>query len=220
MPNGLGITPTTPINRAYIRDFRGPAPNVTSYSESMKWLALRHNAFLVADQLAFFASSASPAVELADFRGGTGKIYHHRIIGKGRMDTAVASAVTLGPSKAGLEPEKYGIVIPNPFFPIPPFIPDPVRVLIEMLPTEQTFPVLGDGDSTVPYHGAIGRTLAGDDRLYILDLGQHDALINAPPTLNTGGTMGLLQQLLDGTACSQSQAPASFLSQNQFDEIV
>lgn len=226
--NGLGTPTLKPANRAYIRDFRTgalpflpPAPgNIATYTASMNWIgrlpdtingvptgATRHNAFLAADQVAFFASPASTPIELGDFRSGTGAIYHHRIIGKGRMDTTVGSVVNLGPSLAVLNLPAFGIA-------------DPASIITEFVPTEHTFPVLGDGDSTVPYHGAIGRTLPSDDRVYILDGGQHDDLINKVPALSVGGTMGLLQLLLQGLACSQPQAPASYRSQNQIAEII
>ena len=94
----------------------------------------------------------------------------------------------------------------------------------EYVPTEWSWAVHGDGDSTIPYHGALGLTLPSDDRVYILNGVKHGDLTNVPEVLGSPGAspagFGLLQLLLLGLACSQPQAPAAFRSQNVVTEIV
>jgi hypothetical protein len=107
------------VNRAYVRDYRLiiGAGEIKSYAASMDWIAGRHNSpgppgapgGLTGAQMAFFNPPLGSPVNLGDFRTGTGAIYHHRIIGKGRMDTIVATVVTLLPSIASGFPVPYGI---------------------------------------------------------------------------------------------------------------
>jgi hypothetical protein len=173
---------------------------------------------LAGAQVAFFNPPSGPPVGMGDFRSGTGAIYHHRIIGKGRTDTIVATAVTLGPSDACAAPILFGAL-------------DPLGECI--IPTERSQPVLGDGDSTIPYHGALGRTSSSDDRVYVLENNdvvdkvhgvEHGHLPNVAEVLGTTGVSppvkGLLQMLLEGSACSQPQAPLVFQSQNDVTEII
>jgi hypothetical protein len=217
------------VNRAFIRDYRvnlippyvGPG-DVTSYAASMRWTALapdplslirapRHNATLAARQVGFFNPPAGPALAMGDFRAGTGAIYHHRIISKGRMDTVVATVVAMLPSEAGLNPITYGIT-------------NPLSIAVELTPNERSWKVEGDGDSTIPYHGALGMTLAADDRAYIIDGILHGDIPNIPEVLGDATASppvkGLLQFLLEGSICSQTQAPPVFVSQNTAVEIV
>lgn len=213
------------VNRSYVRDHRLlGAGDIKSYAASMDWIASRHNApgptgapgGLTGAQIAFFNPASGPPINLGDFRAGTGAIYHHRIIGKGVTDTTVATFVTHLPSIASAFPSIYGI--------------DPIRLLAELVPTEHSWAVHGDGDSTIPYHGALGITLPSDDRVYIIDLptstnssAVHGDLTNIPEVLGSPGApsvKGLLQLLLEGSACSQPQMPSPWLSQNDIAEIV
>jgi hypothetical protein len=218
IPNRLG-TPVFGkfVNRAFIRDRRPNMGDVTSYAASMAWIGLspdslanptpRHNMGLTAFQMAFFSQASVLPVGMGNFSLGTGDIYHHRVIGKGRMDTTVALNIGWGPSEAGLHPLEYGII-------------DPISFGVENISTERITPVLGDGDSTVPYHGAIGLTDPFDDRVYIINGVVHGDLPNTPAVLGTSSTApGLLQLLLNGLICSQPQS-TGFLSQNQVTEVI
>ena len=122
------------------------------------------------------------------------------------MDTIVATVITLLPSIASAFPPLYGIT-------------DPIRFGVELVPTEHSWAVHGDGDSTIPYHGALGLTRDEDDRVYIIDGVVHGDLTNIPEVLGSN-VPGLLQLLLEGRACSQPQMPSPWLSQNNVAEIV
>jgi hypothetical protein len=200
--HGIPIGGGTTVNRAYVRDGRWPggAGMLASYAESMTWLASRHNPTLVAAQTAFFNPPSGPPLGLGDFRAGTGAIYHHRIIGKGKLGTIIGTSVRLAPSLRA-----------QSLLPIDP------RWIVEMVPTEHWSSVYGDGDETVPYHGALGRTDPADDRVYIVDGAKHSMLTNLPELIGAG-SKGLLQLLLEGAICSVAQAPPPFLSQNQVSE--
>lgn len=192
------------VNRSFVRDHRLlGAGELTSWAASMSWVRSRHNAILTDSQTTFFASPALP-VSLGDFRGGTGAIYHHRIIGHGRMDTKVATVVVHLPSLAASLP--LGALNP-----------------VEWWPTEWSWPVYGDGDSTIPYHGALGLTDPRDDRIYIIEKVVHSDLPNVPQVVGAPGSpsvKGLLQLLLEGATGAQPQAPSAFRSQNQVTENV
>jgi hypothetical protein len=222
--HGMTINGRT-VNRTYIRDYRPRgAGEITTYTGSMAWVGSRHNSGLTRAQMSFFNPPSGPPIGLGDFRNGTGAIYHHRIIGKGRLDTIVATAITQLPSLAASSPEAYGIGVIDPI--TGTFIGDPVRLLAERQPWPRSEAVYGDGDSTIPYHGALGLTLPADDRVYIMDnargvsSAKHGDLPKLPEVLGVPGVKGLLQLLLEGTICNQPQAPVPFLSQNDVQEIL
>jgi len=122
------------------------------------------------------------------------------------MDTIVAVDIRLLPSAAGLAPFAFGIV-------------DPIRVTAELVSTEHKFAIYGDGDSTVPYHGALGRVdTVNEDRVYIINGVVHGDLPNIDEVLFKSGSPGLLPALLDGSVCSQPQISNLFQSQNDVAE--
>jgi len=202
-------------DRTYVRDRRlfVGSGGVPTYKGSMAWLTSRpsedgmsRNAALIAQQDAFFNPPGGVPLELGDFRTGTGGIYHHRVISRGRMDTIVAVDIRLLPSAAGLAPFAFGIV-------------DPIRVTAELVSTEHKFAIYGDGDSTVPYHGALGRVdTVNEDRVYIINGVVHGDLPNIDEVLFKSGSPGLLPALLDGSVCSQPQISNLFQSQNDVAE--
>jgi outer membrane protein assembly factor BamB len=195
------------VDRSFVHDHRGwpyvPAGALTTYAASMAWVGARHNATLATAQTTYFGPTGPLSAPIGDFRTGTGSIYHHRVISKGRMDTIVGTAVTSGPSLAAA-------------FMLPTVDP---RWYVEMVPTEHWASVYGDGDSTVPYHGALGLTDTRDDRVYILNGVVHGDMPNEPPLIGQGVVKGLLQLLLEGAIGSVAKAPSPFLSQNQVLEI-
>lgn len=209
-------------DRTYVRDRRllGSAGKIPTYRGSMAWLAGRppedgmaRNGALIAQQDAFFNPPGGTPLEIGDFRSGTGSIYHHRVISRGRMDTIVAVEILNLPSAASLAPPLFGIL-------------DPVRATFEALPTgEHKFAVYGDGDSTVPFHGALGLVdMVNEDRVYIIDRVVHGDLPNIDPMLFIAGppsVNGLLPSLLNGSVCSQPQIRQIsnlFFSQNDVAE--
>ncbi|MGW4873761.1 outer membrane protein assembly factor BamB family protein [Streptomyces chartreusis] len=189
------------VDRSYVRDYRwfptAGAGELTTCAESNAWIRDRHNPTLTD---AFTSYTTTPA--MGDFRSGTGAVYHHRIIGKGRMDTTVAVALRSLPSLAAL----FRTPVLDPMW------------WAEIVPTTHWEAVHGDGDSTVPYHGAIGLTLPQDDRVYVIDGIAHSQLPNAPQMIGKGRQKGLLQLLLEGAVVGSGQAPPPFMTQNQVTE--
>ena len=197
------------INRSYIRDYRPLIPGIvsgageiTSYAASNAWIGLRHNGALATAQTGFFAPVGGPTLPMGDFTNGTGMIYHHRIVGKGRMDTVVATAVRWGPS---LDAWVY--------------LPGTPESFAANRGTQHWESVYGDGDSTIPYHGAIGLTDPQDDRIYVLDGAKHSDLPLLPEIIGQGSVKGLLELLLEGAVGSINQAPPPFGSQNQMETL-
>ena len=184
------------VDRSYVRDHRvGGDGDLTSFDASNTWVGARHNSALAQAHRDYFATG--PGSLIGDFTAGTGSIYHHRIVGKGRLDTAVAVEVSTGPS------DDVGV-----YLPLTP------EWILAMLPTDHWRTVHGDGDSTVPYHGAIGLTDARDDRVYVIDGIAHSELPNVPEMIGGPTTKGLLQLLLEGNVGGITTAPAPFFSQS------
>jgi len=185
-------------NRSYIRDGRiglGLHGEQHSFAASQSWLRQNHNTTITDRATAFFAGL--PA-ELGDFRNGTGGVFHHRIIGQGRMDTTVAGVLYLGPADtclcalASLTDPTLRIACGDPVLECPPRVKPAV--------------VYGDGDTTVTYHGALGLTDPGDDRVYILQAGQ-SAGITAEhlDLMKFVESHDLIASMLNGSVCSQTQ---------------
>ena len=198
-----GVTIPIVVNRSYVRDGRAHGlGELSSYAASMAWVSSRHNGTLTAAQMNYFAPG-QPSIKLGDFRSGTGGIYHHRIISRGLMDTVVATAFKLAPTAAAVLGQES-----------------------DWTPTEWSWPVYGDGDGTVTYHGALGRTDPRDDRVYVIDGVIHADLPNVVGVLggirpfHPSWEKGLLQLLLEGSICSQPQGPQWFQSQNEAPEFV
>lgn len=139
-------------DRTYIRDYSQTPPRLPrTYQDSMQWLRDdHHNQTLINQTIAFF-NGVVPA--LGDFRRASNRHPvppHYRIISRG-IDTVVATKIRLGTSYlATFAQNTSNPVNPNEYKPL---------TLYE--------PILGDGDGTVPYHGALGHTDQGDNSVYV-----------------------------------------------------
>ncbi len=154
-------------HRSYIRDFRvNPAIQPTTFNTSMAWLIQEG-----ATQAALGLEGLNePLIE------GTQKYYnslftsfgnflvaslvpHYRIMSRA-IDTVVATKISYTPSYLG----SFGSNSPNPVN----------ANEYQAFTTHE--PILGDGDGTVPYHGALGLTDPSDDSVYVAHNIAHLAL--------------------------------------------
>lgn len=183
------------FDRRYIRDERLGVPAVgRSHTAHSTWLANTYNSTIAGRADGFF-SGQNP--RLGDFSSGTGPVYHHRLLSLG-LDTPVGLRLFTAPSQACAAALLTG---------------NPITIGIECAPITWREPLIADGDETVTYHGLLGKTVANDDRTYVLRNVEHLELSQRQDTHN------LISSLLDGTMCSQPQAAAlGFSSHTQVSE--
>jgi hypothetical protein len=159
-----------------------------SWFESEQYIAARYNRRLADEATHDFLLSGYSTNRLGNFMGGTGSVLHHRIIGEGRMNTA-----------QGIQINRVDNI-----FPLPPFF--------------ISTPIFGDGDSTIPYHGALGLTDRADQRVYIVtpgtppDRNKHLEMTQQPFVIN------LISEIIRGDVCSQRAVSSQFKNQNDVVE--
>jgi pimeloyl-ACP methyl ester carboxylesterase len=174
------VTNLGSFDRTYIRDFRvSPPVSPTSFVASVNWLLQESaaqaslgldglNATLIGQAKTFFDTFLTP---LGDFRQAA-PVPHYRIMSRG-IDTVVATKIFFGPSYLGI----FGSNTPNPV----------------NANEYQRFtwhePILGDGDGTVPYHGALGQTDPNDQHVYVANNIGHVALPANPDVQNLVGCL-------------------------------
>src|SRR5206468_5576152 len=74
---------------------------------------------------------------------------------------------------------------------------NPLEFQLESRPVTQRVPDLGDGDSTITLHGALGLTLRSDDRVYLVSDPQHSK--HGPLAESSPQVHDLIRRLIDGT---------------------
>ena len=150
-----------------MQDFRvNPAVQPTTFNTSMAWLIQEGatqatlgleglNATLIGQTQKYYNSLFT---SLGNFLVDS-PVPHYRIMSRA-IDTVVATKISYAPSYLG----SFGSNSPNPV----------------NANEYQTFtayePILGDGDGTVPYHGALGLTPPSDDSVYVAHNIAHLAL--------------------------------------------
>ena len=111
------------------------------------------NSLLAAAARTFWDAPAQPGgVALEDFTGGTGRVFHYRVVGEG-VSTDIGYHHPWEPTLSC--PGALATASPR-------------YILMECTPRPMPRAITADGDNIVPYKSAIGRTDLRDDRVFVI----------------------------------------------------